>query len=114
MAVQRTWGYPQVEGGPERRLWHVNAPGDYSLAGLTIYSHDEADARLLAAAPDLLDALRKIYAALMSDPPPGHVQKHVGPDDVIYQLDGQLMYQAINAARDAIAKAVPPSEVSGE
>lgn len=57
------------------------------------------------------DALRRVYDALMSDPPHGP-QKHVGPDDVIYQLDGQLMYHAINAARDALTKLNPSRAVS--
>jgi hypothetical protein len=56
-AVQREWGYPREEGGPERRLWEVQGPHGANIAGCTIYSIDGADARLIAAAPELLEAL---------------------------------------------------------
>jgi hypothetical protein len=55
-AVQREWGYPREEGGPERRLWEVQGPHGANIAGCTIYSRDGDDARLIAAAPDLLAA----------------------------------------------------------
>lgn len=71
--------------------------------------YDEPDFRtgqrnavLMAAAPAMFAALEKIYAGLSSNPPRGE-QKHVVGDGVIYRLDGQLMYHAINAARDALA-----------
>ena len=54
---------------------------------------------------EMVDALRRIERALLSDPSDGGPQKHVGRDDVIYRLDGQLMYVALNAARAALAKA---------
>ena len=61
-AVQRSWGYPEVEGGPERRLWEVQGADGLNIAGCTIYSRDEADARLIAAAPSMYEALTKIAA----------------------------------------------------
>ena len=48
-------------------------------------------------------ALRKIYTALNSDPPDGGPQKDVYRDTVVYRLDGQAMYAAINEARAALA-----------
>lgn len=50
---------------------------------------------------DLLGALVKIEAALRVDAR----EKSILADTVEYHLDGQVMYMAINAARDAIARA---------
>lgn len=47
----------------------------------------------------LREALRGLEKALRSD----SRDKAVGPEDVEYRLDGQAMYQAINAARRALA-----------
>lgn len=86
---------------PRANVWGPVPPGMQS-GNIVCFEARLHDAELIAAAPMMLDALAKVYRALMSDPPHGP-QKHVGPDDVIYCLDGQLMYHAINAARDALA-----------
>ena len=54
---------------------------------------------------ELVLAVQALHDALNSDPPDGGPQKHVAGDDVIYRLDGQAMYQAINRARAALARA---------
>lgn len=93
--------------------WYVRAVeppddfGEYRIAELISQPTGEADALLIAAAPDLYAALKSIHDALLSDPPDGGPQKHVGRDDVIYRLDARRMYVAINAARAALAKAKP-------
>lgn len=51
----------------------------------------------------LKEALELMARALLSDPPDGP-QKNVVGDDVIYRLDGQTMYLALNAVRDALAE----------
>lgn len=55
------------------------------------------------------EALQAILDALRSDPHDGGPQKDVYRDDVIYRLDGQMMYRAINLARAALAKAEVPN-----
>lgn len=64
----------------------------------------KANAHLISAAPDMYEALVRIEKALRIDAP-GVPQKLIVRDETIYQLDGQSMYVAINAARAAIAKA---------
>jgi hypothetical protein len=68
----------------------------------------KATARLIVAAPDMLAALEALYDALCSDPPDGP-QKIVDGDGVIYRLDGQAMYQAINKVREVVAAATRES-----
>lgn len=61
----------------------------------------EADRRLDDASRDreqAIQVVRELYAALNSDPPDG-IQKEIDRDGVIYRLDGQKMYHALNAAR---------------
>lgn len=48
-------------------------------------------------------ALQLLYEALRSDPPDGGPQKHIMGDDCVYNLNGQDMYVAINAVRQALA-----------
>lgn len=52
----------------------------------------------------MLQALKLVERALLSDPPTGP-QTYIVGDDMIYRLDGQTMYHALNAVRAAIAKA---------
>lgn len=52
------------------------------------------------------EALRLVYAALMSDPPDHGAQKVIVGDETIYRLDGQTMYRALNAVRAAL----PPAQ----
>lgn len=66
---------------------------------------NRANARLIAAAPDMVEALTKLEAALRKD----SRDKTVLSDTVEYHLDGQVMYQAINCARAALAKALGES-----
>lgn len=49
------------------------------------------------------EALEKVLDAHNTDAP-GWPSKTVGGDDVVYHLDGQRMYIAINAARTALGK----------
>jgi len=49
-AVQRTWGYPDYEGGPEVRLWEVYDARDACVCGLTINCRSQEAAELIAAA----------------------------------------------------------------
>ena len=59
-------------------LWAVNAPGyggrnplvcgmEYSKGGPILHAESEANARLIAAAPDLLAALDEAYGELLAD-----------------------------------------------
>lgn len=50
---------------------------------------------------ELLEALKKCRKAFVTDAR----QKLIVGDETIYQLDGNTVYHALNAARDAIAKA---------
>lgn len=59
-AKARSWGYPEVENGPIIPLWDIHREDGTNIAGVTIYSKNEPDAKLIAAAPDLADALRDI------------------------------------------------------
>lgn len=65
---------------------------------------------LTARVKSLETAMRAIFEALNSDPPDGGAQKDVYRDHVIYRLDGQAMYRAINLAREALANA--PAHIS--
>lgn len=60
-----------------------------------------ANANLIAAAPDLYAALEQLESALMKDAD----DKLIAGDTVIYRLDGQAMYQAINQVRKALSAA---------
>lgn len=81
---------PELVGaGGEMVLWLGNDASYYPTAGI---EPDEADARLIAAAPDLLEALRRIEML----------------DRRVYagtEVEGWNWDEAIFAARDAIIKA---------
>lgn len=67
-AEQRGFGYPDYEGGPVRRLWDVCGPnGELVMIG-TIVAENEANARLTAAAPDLLAALVRLMRSCVGRP----------------------------------------------
>jgi len=102
----------------EVRGWSIKHPGngvriarveepDKRLKQFGDYEEDEAvcraNARLIAAAPDLLEALQAIENALHKD----SRDKSIVGDGVEYHLDGQTMYFALNAARAALAKVQP-------
>lgn len=61
----------------------------------------EANARLIAAAPDMLQSLEKLEEALKKD----SRGKTVNGDDMEYHLSGTDMYCVLNFVRAAIAKA---------
>lgn len=63
-AVQRAWGYPDYEGGPEVRLWDVHDSTGVTISGGTIYQKDKYDAAVIAAAPELYEALSNLVAHL--------------------------------------------------
>lgn len=60
-----------------------------------------ANGRLIASAPKMLEALRKVETALLDDA----VQKTISGDDVVYNLDGGTMTLALGAVRAAIEAA---------
>ena len=60
-----------------------------------------ANVNLIAAAPDMLAALKQLEAALKND----SRQKSILGDTVEYHLNGETMYDAINRVRVTIAKA---------
>lgn len=62
--------------------------------------HRSNDAQLIAAAPEMYQALKAIEAALRKD----SRSKTISRDTVEYHLDGQEMYQAINAVRAVLAR----------
>lgn len=49
-AVQREWGYPDYEGGPEVRLWEVHDARGDCVVILTIHCRSKETAELIAAA----------------------------------------------------------------
>jgi hypothetical protein len=91
---------------PPSRGHKIIADDSGKVVGEANFYNEQAYAnqQLMAAAPTMFDALVKIEAALRSDSPHGP-QKNIVGDDTIYRLDGQAIYHAINAARDAIAVA---------
>jgi hypothetical protein len=107
-AQHAPWRIGNGDGGKPRQtdeLVHIFGAEDRRIAQ---WVRAEV-APIIVAAPDMLAALKALYEALCSDPPDGGPQKHVAADGVIYRLDGEAMYQAINAVRTAIAKAAAPS-----
>lgn len=49
-AVQREWGYPDYEGGPEVRLWEVHDARGTCVVMLTIHCRSKDVAERVAAA----------------------------------------------------------------
>ena len=81
--------------GPNDR--HVATTGGYqsNVDGLKVLAENEANARLIAAAPDLLEALEALNGVgLLS-----------GPDEAVIYDWGELGLSAVKRARAAIAKA---------
>jgi hypothetical protein len=71
-----------------------------------VIERNEAKAALADARRDaerLRAALRECVGALNSDPPAGP-QKTIDRDGIIYHLDGQAVYRALNTARAALAQ----------
>jgi hypothetical protein len=60
VAEQRTYGYPDYDGGPEVRLWDVKAANGAAVAFGTIYGDSRKQAHLIAAAPEMLWKLREL------------------------------------------------------
>jgi hypothetical protein len=60
VAVQREFGYPDVEGGPIVRAWDVCSESGVPVAVGTVAAENEANARLIAAAPDMADILGRL------------------------------------------------------
>lgn len=90
------WVYP-VEGGG------MGWVGDsYFGAHIPSENGGEANAKLVAAAPELLGLALSLQKWLMTD-----IEKsHIGADDMrVYHLDGAVLSNLLNEARDVIAKA---------
>lgn len=77
----------------------------YSGRPTEVHAEADANARLIAAAPEMLAALQKLEQALRKDAR----DKTISGDTVEYHLEGNAMYHAINSARKAIAKATGTS-----
>lgn len=77
-----------------------NLRGAHGLAGRRAPNEVIANARLIAAAPELLERLQRLIAAL---------DEHLSPNDYcgyeISKHDTSVVRDAIEAARAAIAKA---------
>ena len=97
------------------REWVIRAPGNppcisYELASLSGHDpiHDEANARLIAAAPDLLKVLRMARAKIAAELQV-MVMCHTGPDGLIDDAEVVLLIEAeqdlLNQIDAAIAKA---------
>ena len=98
MSTQHTPGPWHWDGNPcnydkeQEAPWLIDANDSYPpILGGTITCQSDANARLIAAAPDLLEALQDLFEADME-----HVLMGDGKDDQI---------EAIAKARAAIAKA---------
>ena len=68
------------------RYW-IEAKGEFNIVATTAMGNDEANAHLIAAAPELLEILQTIVIG--------------------YDLDGTILKRDIVVARQAIAKAEP-------
>lgn len=102
-AVQRSFGYPDVEGGPERHLWDIEAEAGEPVAMGTLARENEANARLVAAAPDLLEAAVECLRLMREHDNP--YRQTAAADDLEYAIERAQGQTAKSAGRG-------PSDVS--
>ena len=94
-----TWAYIPVKDARHNVVCSL-----YPNAGYYTREDVEANARLIAAAPEMYAAIDTAIEALLSDPPAGP-QKSVLADDVVYHLSGQMVGHALEKLRAAKSKA---------
>jgi hypothetical protein len=85
------------DGTPNAVRYWVDAPGGYPIADIKVHGQEEtvADARLIAAAPDLLEACHALFQALID------TDISETPDDDLDEPDRE----AIDLYQAAVAKA---------
>jgi hypothetical protein len=79
-------------------LLHIDSSNGINGIIATVYSDDEPNARLIAAAPDLLDACRKLANEASGFLALSDMDRHG-------MTNSRILRQRIDEARDAIAKA---------
>ncbi|MBB4799704.1 hypothetical protein HNP32_003464 [Brevundimonas bullata] len=90
-----------VAGGHTKGTWHIDGDTVVSFDGAIVVwelNSNDADAALITAAPDLLDALRDLLGN--AEIARFHIQ---GTEEGM--LIGSALFDTINQAREAIAKA---------
>lgn len=84
-----TWSYATRHVGPHRMLYRILIPQGTAIDWVGDY-HEEASARLIAAAPELFAALKDMVASY---------------DGIREQVAGDVMRRKLAAADAAIARA---------
>lgn len=87
--------------GFKRKHWQVGQEGQESLGVALAFGESEANARLIAAAPELLEALKALESAVVS------YGIHRSKESPQWLEKTSQLFKAITHAREAIAKADP-------